>query len=151
MSKHYTPILKQKYRILSPQCRSCKAKQNLNTIAEESAELDEMSFIFQTSEMDDYYQAAAKIADKVGLKNCRRKWQTVWYLAGVELFSVGWAAEIKNQGAACGCALQWGRLLYVCERGGDSSAEKADCHGGRGRWGYTFRASAAFVVNWFGQ
>jgi hypothetical protein len=75
MSKLYTPILKQKYSKLSPPSRSCRTKMDLNIIAEESGEVqeDEQSFIFQTSEIDDYYQSAAKIADAIGLKNTREK------------------------------------------------------------------------------
>jgi hypothetical protein len=73
MSRLYTPILKQKYKKISPPSRSCRTKIDLNIIAEESVQEEEPSFIFQTSEIDDYYQSAAKIADTIGLKNSREK------------------------------------------------------------------------------
>jgi hypothetical protein len=66
----------QKQTRYRPPYRTCVTKINLNTIAEESADSQDEpmeSFIFQTSEIDDYYQSAAKIAEAIGLRKTLAK------------------------------------------------------------------------------
>jgi hypothetical protein len=74
MSRQHTPTMQKQTRYRPPY-RTCVTKINLNTIAEESVDSqDEMeSFIFQTEEIDDYYQSAAKIAEAIGLRKTRAK------------------------------------------------------------------------------